>query len=166
MSGTSGRLAQPFPQRMLIPFVISGSILPCGLAGSAERTAAINIDLVQRARVNPTSSLYAQDQVIRTRGLSVVVKRNGQAVFRLDQRGVHVALRECSLGARVLGSECLSGIQIWSARFAAHRIQVREAVSAIDVHPPRRRADCMGWVVIPVALQRVHRTPCQNRHLW
>src|SRR5207247_2498307 len=138
-----------------------GRVLPGRLARCRDRTAAIDVNLLQRAGVNAAGSLHPEDEVIGARRLRVVVERNGEPFLRLDQSGVHVALRERSPGACVPRAESLSRKEIRSARVAAHGIQVGEAISAIDIHPPCSRTDGVSRVLIPVALHRIYPAPGQ-----
>ncbi len=154
MAGPLGRGALLRPERMLELLAVAGQLLPLVL-----RAASFEVDTIGIAADRAARALNQIDAAVRSRRGGVVLQQDGATQSSPDQAAVHVAQQIAAPRALIIDAETLAGIELETARIAAHRHQVVEAVAPIDVQALGQRTDAVGRIQVAVAVDRVLQAP-------
>ncbi|KAG0733114.1 hypothetical protein G6F23_013660 [Rhizopus arrhizus] len=107
-------------------------------------------------------ALHAEAHRVRARQRGVVLQQDGFAVLTGQRGGHDVAQLELDPGAGVGGAAALGhGVFVQAARLGRERIDVGEAVAAVDAGVHRARADAVAGVQLTVALDRMLGAPAR-----
>src|SRR5688572_6728399 len=120
---------------------------------------ALDVDARRIVLEDAPGAFDAVDAAVGSGTRYVVLEPDGAAARGLDQRGIEIATDVLLAPARIIrGHVSLAPLgqpEFW----CAHRDEVIEAVTLVNVEVPRDRAQAVCWIQVAVAIQMREAAP-------
>ena len=122
-------------------------------------TKVVKIHSIGVALKNSLGTLQHVNTAIGSRQVCIVTQIDGAAVRRLDQRNIYIAKGILLVASRITLREIGCGVLLQTTRWARHRHQVLETITAVNVHAVSDRTQAMRWVEVTVTQDRMLASP-------
>ncbi len=154
MACALGGVVERFPQGVVELVAVFARLFP-----SMTGAASLDVDAIGIAAEQAARALDHVDPAIGSRAVAVVPEVDGLAAGGANEADVHVAECESLFAFGIVGREMLASVELEASGVAAHRDDVVEPISTVDVHALGDRPQAVGGVEVAVSHNGVRPSP-------